>query len=79
MKLKIDNKEYEILIASDVNRDGIGLEIWDAVMDRMIIEIFRDDTEQRIDFYSKNITVPIELIEKSLEIFNQRIGKKFKE
>lgn len=79
MKLKIDNKEYEILIASDVNRDGIGLEIWDAVMDRMIIEIFRDDTEQRIDFYSKNITEPIELIEKSLEIFNQRIGKKFKE
>jgi hypothetical protein len=65
MKLKIDNKDYEMIIASDVNRDGIGL------------EIFRADTDQRIDFYSEKINVPLELIEKSLEIFNQRIGKEF--
>ena len=77
MKLKIDNKDYEIIIASDVNRDGIGLEIWDTETDRLIIEIFRADTDQRIDFSSEKINVPIELIDKSLEIFNQRIGKEF--
>ena len=77
MELKIDNKNYKAIIASDVNRDGIGLEIWDTETDKLIIEIFRADTDQRIDFYSEKITVPIELIEKSLEIFNQRIGKEF--
>jgi hypothetical protein len=77
MKLKINNKDYEIKIASDVNRDGIGLEIWDLETNRLLIEIFRADTDQRINFYSEKINVPIELIEKSLEVFTQRIGKEF--
>ena len=77
MKMKIDNKNYKIRIASDVNRDGKGLEIWDTETNKLIIEIFRADTEQRIDFYSEKLTVPIELIEKSLGIFNQRIWKGF--
>lgn len=77
MELKIDNKDYKLLIASDVIRNGIGLEIWDAETDKLIIEIFRADSDQRIDFYTEKITVPIELIEKSLEIFNKRIGKEF--
>ncbi len=77
MELKIENKDYKLLIASDVIRDGIGLEIWDIEMNKMIIEIFRADSDQRIDFYTEKVTVPIELIEKSLEIFNQRIGKEF--
>jgi hypothetical protein len=78
MELKLDNKDYKLIIASDVIRDGIGLEIWDTKTDILIIEIFRADSEQRIDFYTEKITVPIELIEKSLEIFNKRIGKEFK-
>ena len=77
MELKIDNKDYKLLIASEVIRNGIGLEIWDAETDKLIIEIFRADSDQRIDFYTEKITVPIELIEKSLEIFNKRIGKEF--
>jgi len=75
--LKIDNKNYKIIIASDVNRDGIGLKIWDTETNKLIIKIFRADTDQRIDFYSEKLTVPIELIEKSLKIFNQRIRKEF--
>lgn len=78
MELKIDNKDYKIIIASNVIRDGIGLEIWDTETDKMIIEIFRTDSDQRIEFYTEKITVPIELIEKSLEIFNNQIGKKIK-
>jgi len=34
MELKIDNKDYKIIIASDVIRDGIGLEIWDTETDK---------------------------------------------
>lgn len=77
MELKIDNKDYKLIIANDVFRDGIGLEIWDTETDKMIIEIFRADSDQRIDFFTEKVTVPIELIEKSLEIFNKRIGKEF--
>ena len=77
MELKIDNKNYKLIIASDVIRDGIRLEIWDTERDKLIIEIFRADSEKRFDFYAEKITVPIELIEKSLEIFNNRIGREF--
>ena len=77
MELKIDNKDYKLIIASDVIKDGIGLEIWDTETDKLIFEIFRADSDQRIDFYTEKIIVPIELVEKSLEIFNKLIGKEF--
>ncbi|WP_346853920.1 hypothetical protein [uncultured Draconibacterium sp.] len=77
MELKIDNKDYKLIIASNIIRDGIGLEIWDTETGKLIIEIFRADSDRRIDFYTEKITVPIELIEKSIEIFNKRIGKEF--
>ena len=77
MELKIDNKEYKLIIASEILRDGIELDIWDNEKNKLIIEIIRADSDQRIDFYTEKITVPIELIEKSLEIFNKRIGKEF--
>ena len=77
MNLEIENKNYDIIIASDIIRDGIGLEVRDSETSKLIIEIFRADSDPRIEFYTEKISVPIELIEKSLEIFYQRIGKEF--
>ena len=44
---------------------------------KLIIEIFRADTDKRIDFFSEKINIPLELIEKTLELFDKRIGKEF--
>jgi hypothetical protein len=79
MILEIDNKEYELIIASDVIRDGIGLEIWDKASNSIIIEIFRNDSKKRIDFFSEKVDVSLELIEKSIEIFNEKIGRYFQD
>ena len=79
MLLKVDNKEYELIIASDVIRDGIGLEIWDKASNSIIIEIFRNDSKKRIDFFSEKVDVSLELIEKSIEIFNEKIGRDFQD
>ena len=43
----MDTSRIKIQIASDVNeRDGIGLEVY--LDDKLVIEIFRDDTRNRI-------------------------------
>ena len=75
MKLTIDKKEYELIIASDVIRDGIGLEIWEKSSNSMIVEIFRNDSKRQIEFFSEKADVPLDLIEESIEIFNQKIGR----
>lgn len=79
MKLTVNKKEYELIIASDVIRDGIGLEIWEKSSNSMIIEIFRNDSKRQIEFFSGKADVPLELIEKGIEIFNEKIGKDFQD
>ena len=79
MKLTVDKKEYKLIIASDVIRDGIGLEIWEKSSNSMIIEIFRNDSKRQIEFFSEKVDVPLDLIEKGIEIFNEKIGRDFQE
>ncbi len=79
MILKLDNREYELIIASDVIRDGIGLEIWDKSSNSMIIEIFRNDSKKRIDFFSEKVDVSLDLIKKCIEIFNEKIKREFRD
>jgi hypothetical protein len=60
-----------IEIASDVsNRDGIGIEVYRN--NKMVAEIFRDDTKKTrtITLYEE---VSLELMEESIEIFKNSI------
>ena len=66
MKEKIE----KIIIASDVNeRDGIGIEVYQN--EKLLVEIFRDDTDK-----SRTVSIFKESI--SLEFLEECI-KKFKE
>ncbi|CAM3033961.1 hypothetical protein SAMN05444143_1521 [Flavobacterium succinicans] len=61
-----------VIIASDVNeRDGIGVEIYRD--DKLVIDIFRDDTKRTrtVTFYQQDIS--LELIEESIQIFKKEI------
>ncbi len=79
MPFAVDNRRYEIMIASDVIRDGLGCELWDADKNEMLIEIFRNDQLKQIQYYSEAIDVPFEVIERLLKAFEERVGREFQD
>ena len=75
----VEGKQYEIIIASDVSsRDGIGAELWDTDSNEMIVEAFRDDTLRKLTlFVAKQIAIPLELLDKLLQAFDEIPGRTF--
>ncbi|HMQ10434.1 MAG TPA: hypothetical protein PKC21_02565 [Oligoflexia bacterium] len=74
--MKIRDKEYKIIVASDVSeRDGIGIEFWDG--QQMILEIFRDDSKKSKDISIYSDTVSLELVEKAIEVFKDQIPQDY--
>jgi len=73
MKLPKD----KVIITSDVSddRDGIGVEIYRD--NKLIIEIFRDDTKRTrtLTLYQQEIS--LDFIEESIQIFKKEIPWKF--
>ncbi|WMI68213.1 hypothetical protein [Mangrovimonas sp. YM274] len=67
MKLKKDR----IIIASDVKRDGIGIEVYRD--DELVIEIFRSDSDKTrtINIFKKDL--PLKLMEESIATFKKEI------
>jgi len=68
MKLPKDR----VIIASDVNeRDGIGVEIYRD--NKLVIEIFRDDTKRTrtVTHYQQDIS--LDLLEESIQTFKKEI------
>jgi|TARA_B110000908_G_C10063288_1_gene361647 hypothetical protein len=65
-------KKDRVIIASDVNeRDGIGIEVYRN--DKLVVEIFRDDTDKTrtVTVYKENIS--LELMEECISIFKKEI------
>jgi hypothetical protein len=65
-------KKDRVIIASDVNeRDGIGIEVYRN--DKLVVEIFRDDTDKTrtVKVYKENIS--LELMEECISIFKKEI------
>ena len=66
------NHSDKFVIASDINsRDGIGVEIYRD--DKLVAEIFRDDSKRTrtVTVYNENIS--LDLMEESIEIFKKEI------
>lgn len=69
-------KDYKVFIASDVSeRDGVGIEIHKE--DKILIEIFRDDTNKSFTISCLEIDLPLELVEKAIELFRKEISQDF--
>tara|TARA_B110000908_G_C10148090_1_gene400009 strand:- start:787 stop:1038 length:252 start_codon:yes stop_codon:yes gene_type:complete len=69
-------KKDRVIIASDVSeRDGIGIEVYRN--DKLILEIFRDDTDKTrtITVYKKDLS--LELMEESISTFKKEIPWNF--
>lgn len=67
----IEFSKDRVIIASDVERDGFGIQIYRN--NELVIEIFREDTNRKrtVTIYKKDI--PLELMEESIEIFKKEI------
>ena len=64
-------KKDRVLIASDVSRDGIGIEVYRN--DELLLEIFRNDhkKERIVTIYKKEVS--LDLIEESIITFKKEI------
>ncbi len=72
----MNKSDFEIIITSDVNeRDGIWVEI--NYQGQFIMEIFRDDTKKTRTISNINKQIPLELMEKCIEIFKENIDLDF--
>ena len=71
-----NTEEIKVVVASDVSgRDGIGIEIY--LGDELVVEVFRDDTKKsrEVTIYKRDVS--LELVEKSIAIFKERIPWEF--
>ncbi len=73
--MNMSNNEIRVIVASDIERDGIGVEIYEN--DELVIEIFREDTNRRRTVRVLKKNVSLELMEKSIEIFKREIPNDF--
>lgn len=68
----MDLDKNRVIIFSDVDkRDGIGIEVYQD--DKLILEIFRDDTNRtkKATFFQQEIS--LDILEKSIETFKKEI------
>lgn len=79
MNFKVDDRTYEIMVASDVQRDGLAIELWDRDKNKLIIEIFRNDEKKSISFFCDKCDIPLSVLETLLTDFDQRVGRTFQE
>jgi hypothetical protein len=76
VRLMIDVPRKSWVIASDVSsRDGIGVEL--LLDEKIVLEIFRDDTKKtrEVTFFQKEVSLA--LLEESIEKFKKEIPWEF--
>ena len=62
---KFENREFYFVIASDIIRDGIGVELWEIKTSKEIhlAEIFRNDNKRKVEFTANVKELPFKVIE----------------
>lgn len=67
---------YTTLMASDVQRDGIGLELWLTVQGqaRTVAEVFYSDAEHTWTLNTFDCDVPLEIIEELIAEGRRRLA-----
>jgi hypothetical protein len=79
--ITIENRQFYFQVASDVFRDGIGVEIWENENGKEINfgEIFRNDRKKKIEFTANMQNVPLEVVERLIKIFKKEIPQEYQE
>jgi hypothetical protein len=75
----IADREFFFVRASDVQRDGLGLELWEVQngSDSWIAEVFRNDRKRAIEFSSNAKDIPFTAILRLFAHFEEAVGREF--
>ena len=78
MNREFRGARYTTLVASDVQRDGIGLELhWlSERQDNVVAEIFASDVDDSWTVNTFDCDVPLELLEELISEAKERLTKK---
>ena len=68
-------KKDRVIVASDVERDGIGIEVYRN--DEMVVEIFRGDRDKIRTVKIFKETVSLDLMEECIKTFKKEIPWEF--
>lgn len=76
---EVEGRSFEIIVASDVDRDGLGWELWEHLPTKRILlsELFRHDDTRTIQYTSFKHAIPFEVLEKLINNFSSTGGKEF--
>ena len=77
MSITVDNINYKIIIASDIVRDGLGIELWDNDRNEIVAEVFRNDSLKKIQISTFRVDLPLEILEILITEFDKEIGRNF--
>jgi hypothetical protein len=77
----INNRMFSFQIASDVVRNGIGVELYEHINEKKVFvaEVFRNDTACTIEFYAVDGMLPYQVILELQAVFDTEIPKQFEQ
>jgi hypothetical protein len=80
-KRTIKGRVFVYTIASDVIRDGIGVELSEERNGNeiYIAEVFRNDQKKTIEFSADVRDLPFETLQELLDVFNREIPKEYQD
>ena len=73
--MKFDDRTFEIMIASDLVRDGMSLEVWETIDGRraQVAEVFYSDVTGRFAFSAFDECLPLGLVEIMSRMARERL------
>ena len=74
--MKIEGVDYRMQIASDVRRNGIGVEVYRATEtgEEFVLEIFRSDSDKTYALYSGAEPIPLSVLEHVVPTARRQLG-----
>ncbi len=65
--------KYHVKVASDIVRDGLGVELWDNCGNHVVAEIFRCDADKTVVLRTFDHDVPLHVIETFIQFSRERL------
>ncbi len=73
MPFSCRGQEYNYVVGSDVQRDGMYLEVTDTLPEPDVLEVFYSDQTNHMTFTAYRPDIPVELIEWALTVARERL------
>lgn len=73
MPFSCRGQEYQYVVGSDVQRDGMYLEVTDTRAEPDVLEVFYSDQTDKMTFTAYRPDIPLELVEWALAMAKERL------